>query len=148
MRRFRVIDKISTENRSLSERLAAFTQKLLDGVKKFFKAKEVREKYPSVTLTSKQFKDFVTRGDENICSVQASKSKNSTGYKILATALHSPYQYSPTKQKRFDIEAAKELTKKYSSEAVRKVIQDLSPLGRKRKDYGKEIVQEARAYGR
>ena len=38
--------------------------------KKFFKAKEVREKYPSVTLTSKQFKDFVTRVDENICSMQ------------------------------------------------------------------------------
>ena len=70
----RVLKKISTEDQSLANRLAAFTQKLLDGVKKFFKAKEVREKYPSVTLTNKQFKDFATRINENICTVQASKA--------------------------------------------------------------------------
>ena len=84
-----VLEKISTEDQRLANRLAAFTQKLLDGVKKFFKAKEVREKYPAVTLSSKQFKDFVTRIDENVCSMQDGKaSKNSTGYKILTTALH------------------------------------------------------------
>ena len=145
----RVLEKISKENRSLAGRLAAFTQKLLDGVKKFFKAKEVREKYPAVTLSSKQFKAFVTRIDENVCSMQDGKaSKNSTGYKILTTALHSPYEYSPTKQKRFDIESAKELSKKYSSATVEQVIQDLSPLGRQNKNYGKEIMQEVRACGR
>ena len=145
----RVFDKISTENRSLSERLTAFTQKLLNGVKKFFKAKEVREKYPSVTLTSKQFKDFATRIDENICAMQGSKaSKSSKGYKILSVAPHSPYEYAPIKQKAFDIESAKELSKKYSSEAVQKMIQELSPLGRKNKTYGKEIMQEVRACGR
>ncbi|MBO4780742.1 MAG: hypothetical protein J5497_08910 [Selenomonadaceae bacterium] len=145
----RVLEKISTENRSLADRLAAFTQKLLDGVKRFFKAKEVREKYPAVTLSSKQFKAFVTRIDENVCSMQDGKaSKNSTGYKILTAVSHSPYEYAPTKQKRFDIESAKELTKKYSSDAVEQVIQDLSPLGRQNRNYGKEIVQEVRACGR
>ena len=109
----RFFEQISKENQSLADRLAAFTQKLLDGVKKFFKAKEVREKYPAVTLSSKQFKDFVTRIDENVCSMQDDRaSKNSTGYKILVTTLHSPYEYAPTKQKQFDIESAKELTKK------------------------------------
>ena len=144
----RVLEKFSKENRSLADRLAAFTQKLLDGVKKFFKAKEVREKYPAVTLSSKQFKDFVARIDENVCSMQDGKAaKNSTGYKILTAALHSPYEYAPTKQKRFDIESAKELTKKYSSDEVQQVIQDQSPLGRRNKNYGKEIVQEVRACG-
>ena len=46
-----------------------FTKKLLDGVKKFFKSKEVQEKYPEVILTNKQFKSFVQRVDENICSL-------------------------------------------------------------------------------
>lgn len=142
----RVFEKISIENRSLADRLAEFTQKLLDGVKRFFKAKEIREKYPTVTLSKKQFKAFVTRIDENVCSMQdGGASKNSKGYKILTTVLHSPYEYSPTKQKRFDIESAKELTKKYSSDAVQQVIQYQSPLGRRNKNYGKEIVQEARA---
>ena len=145
----RVLEKISTGGQSLAERLAEFTQKLLDGVKRFFKAKEVREKYPTVTLSKKQFKAFVTRIDENVCSMQDGRaSKNSKGYKILTTVLHSPYEYSPTKQKRFDIESAKELTKKYSFDAVQQVIQDQSPLGRRNKNYGKEIVQEARACGR
>ena len=79
----RVLEKISTEDQSLANRLAAFTQKLLDGVKKFFKAKEVREKYPAVTLSSKQFKDFVTRIDENVCSMQdgkASKNRRATRF--------------------------------------------------------------------
>ena len=145
----RVLEKISKENRSLAGRLAAFTQKLLDGVKKFFKAKEVREKYPAVTLSSKQFKAFVTRIDENVCSMQDGKaSKNSTGYRILTAVSHSPYEYSRTKQKRFDIKSAKELSKKYSSATVEQVIQDLSPLGRQNKNYGKEIMQEVRACGR
>lgn len=145
----RVIEEISKENRSLADRFAAFTQKLLDGVKKFFKAKEVREKYPAVTLSSKQFKAFVTRIDENVCSMQDGKaSKNSTGYRILTAVSHSPYEYSRTKQKRFDIKSAKELSKKYSSATVEQVIQDLSPLGRQNKNYGKEIMQEVRACGR
>jgi hypothetical protein len=145
----RVIDKISAENRSLADKLAAFTQKLLDGVKKFFHTKEVHEKYPSVTLTSKQFNDFVMRVDENICSMQGDRaSKNSMGYKILTAVPRSPYEYAPTKQKQFDIESAKELAKKYSADSVQQVIQDLSPLGRENKNYGREIMQEVRGYGR
>lgn len=42
----RVMEEISKENRSLADKLAAFAQKLLDGVKNFFKAKGVQEKYP------------------------------------------------------------------------------------------------------
>ena len=145
----RVIEEISKGNRSLADKLATFAQKLLDGVKKFFKAKEVREKYPSVTLTSKQFKDFSTRIDENIYAMRGSKvAKSSKGYKILSVMPRSPYEYAPTKQKVFDIESAKELRKKYSSEAIQKMLQDLSPLGRKNKNYGKEIMQEVRACGR
>lgn len=66
----------------------------------------------------------------------------------MRAAPHSPYEYAPKKQKAFDIQSAKELTKKYSSESVQKVIQDLSPLGRKDKNYGREILQEVRAFGR
>jgi len=41
-----------------------------------------------------------------------------------------------------------ELTKKYSSESVEKLIQDFSPAGRKNKNYGREILQEVRSCGR
>ena len=144
----RVFEKISKENQNLADRLAAFTQKLLDGVKKFFKAKDVREKYPTVTLTNRQFKDFATRVEENVCSLRNGKSIGSKGYKILTAVPRSPYEYAPKKQKHFDIGAAQELTKKYSSDSVQQAIQDLSPLGRKDKHYGKEIMQEIRACGR
>ena len=143
----RVIEKISEENHSLANRLAEFTKKLLEGVKIFFRAKEVQEKYPEVMLTNKQFRDFVERVDENICSVQDDKGKlaqNSIGYKILK----SPYKYSPKRQKKFDIEAAKNLAEKHSTESVMEVIQNVSPLGRKNKNYGKEILQEVHFYSR
>lgn len=143
----RIIEKISEENRSLSDRLAEFAKKLLDGAKKFFKSKEVQEKYPEVILTNKQFKSFVQRVDENICSLQSDKgklAKNSVSYKIL----QSPYKYSPKKQKKFDVETAAELTKKYPSESVEKLIQDFSPAERKNKNYGREILQEVRSCGR
>lgn len=139
----RIVEKISEKNQSLAEKFVDFTKKLLDGVKKFFKAKEMREKYPEVALTNKQFKNFVSRVDENICSVQNAK-KISVGYKIL----QSPYKYSPKKQKKFDIESAKELTKKYSAESVKNLIQELSPLGQKNKNYGREILQEVKTNGR
>ena len=139
----RIVEKISGKNSSLAEKFADFTKKLLDGVKKFFKAKEVREKYPEVALTNKQFKNFVSRVEENICSLQNAK-KISVGYKIL----QSPYKYSPKKQKKFDVESAAELTKKYSAESVKNLIQELSPLGRKNKNYGREILQELRSGGK
>ena len=102
----RIVEKISEKNPSLAEKFANFTKKLLDGVKKFFKAKEIQEKYPEVALTNKQFKNFVSRVEENICSVQSAK-KISVGYKIL----QSPYKYSSKKQKKFDVESAAELIK-------------------------------------
>ena len=139
----RIIEKISEENRSLSDRLAEFAKKLLDGAKKFFKAKEVQEKYPEVILTNKQFKNFVSRVEENIYGLQNAK-KILVGYKIL----QSPYKYSPKKQKKFDVATAAELTKKYSAESVKNLIQELSPLGRKNKNYGREILQEVRSCGR
>ena len=85
----------------------------------------------------------MSRVEENICSVQNAK-KISVGYKIL----QSPYKYSPKKQKKFDIESAKELTKKYSAESVKNLIQELSPLGRKNRNYGREILQEVKTNGR
>ncbi len=139
----RIVEKMSEKNRSLAEKFVDFTKKLFDGVKNFFKAKEVREKYPEVALTNKQFKNFVQRVDENICGLQNAK-KISVGYKIL----QSPYKYSPKKQKKFDVESAAELTKKYSAESVKNLIQNLSPLGRKNKNYGREILQEVRMNGR
>ena len=143
----RIVEKISEKNQSLVNRLAYFTKKLLNGVKKFFKAKEVQEKYPEVALTYKQFKNFVSRVEENICSIRESNlDKTSIGYKILQA--DSPFKYSPKKQKKFDIEVASKLTQKYSAESVRQVIDDLSPLGQKNKNYGREILQEIRSCGR
>lgn len=94
----RIVEKISEENQSLAEKFVDFTKKLLDGVKKFFKLEEVREKYPEVTLTNRQFKDFVTRVEENISAVQSEK-KIFVGYKTL----QSPYKYSPKKQKILNV---------------------------------------------
>ena len=149
----RIVEKMSEEETSTAQKLIDFTKKLLDGVKKFFKAKEIKEKYPSVALTNKQFKDFVSRVEENICSLQTDKgklAKESKGYKILTATniAHSPYKYAPEKQRKFDIESAAELLKKYPRESVQEVIQNFSPLGQKNKNYGKEILQEVRAYGR
>jgi hypothetical protein len=147
----RIVEEMTEKNQSLANRLKEFTKKLLNGVQKFFKSKEVQEKYPEVILTNKQFKDFVTRVDENICSFQSNKGKEeSKGYKILQMRYipHSPYKYEPKKQKAFDTEAAKELSKKYLAELVREVIQELSPLGQKDKNYGKEILKEVKTCGR
>ena len=110
----RIVEEIATENRSLASRLKEFTQKLLNGVKKFFKSQEVREKYPLVALTNKQFKDFVERVEENICSFENNKGKNareSKGYKILTVSNipQSPYKYVPKRQKKFDVESTREL---------------------------------------
>ncbi len=104
-------------------------------------------------MTNRQFKDFVERVEENISSIKADKgrlARKAKGYKILqATGIHhSPYQYEPKKQKKFDSDAARKLTEKYSSESVQKVIQEMSPLGLKNKNYGREILQEIRTNGR
>ncbi len=143
----RIVEQISKKNQSLVNRLVDFTKKLLNGVKKFFKAKEVQEKYPEVALTYKQFKNFVSRVEENICSMkEGNLDKTSTGYKILQA--DSPFKYSHRKQKKFDMEVASKLTQKYSAESVRQVIDELSPLGQQNKNYGREILQEVRSYGR
>ena len=77
-------------------------------------------------------------------------SKESKGYKILKAGniLNSPYKYKGERQKKFDVEAAKTLIKKYSKEAVEKMIQELSPLGRKNKKYGREVIQEIKSFSR
>ena len=149
----RIVEKMAEKDASTAQKFIDFTKKLLDGVKKFFKAKEIKEKYPEVVLTNKQFSDFVSRVEENICSVQIDNgklAKESKGYKILTASNipHSPYKYAPEKQRKFDIESATELLKKYPREAVQEVIQEVSPLGQKNKNYGREILQEVRAYGR
>ena len=91
--------------------------------------------------------------EENICGLQTDKGKlmeKSKGYKILTTVniSHSPYKYAPEKQRKFDVETARELLKKYPSESVKEAIQKLSPLGQKNKEYGKEILKEVKSYGR
>lgn len=142
----RVIEKMAEENPGLAKKFAAFTKKLLAGVKKFLKAKDTAEKYPEVTLIDSQFKNFVTRVEENVYNLHS----ESVGYKILraGNVHHSPYKYSPSKQKKFDTEAAATLAKKYAPETVQRAIQALSPLGRKNKRYGEEIFREIRSQGR
>ena len=149
----RVIEKMTEENPSLAKKFEAFTKKLLTGVKNFFKAKATAEKYPEVALTDSQFKNFVTRIEENLDSIPNDKTSlrdESVGYKILLAGNipHSPYKYAPTKQRAFDTEAATTLAKKYAPEAVQRAIQALSPLGRKNKRYGEEILREIRSQGR
>ena len=126
--------KIAGENPSLAERFAAFTKKLLTGVRNFLKARETTEKYPAVMLTNSQFRNFVKRVEENISDI-SNLRRESIGYKILKaeSIRHSPYKYAPAKQKIFDAEAAT-LAKKYTSSAVQRVIQELSPLKRKNKN--------------
>ena len=149
----RIVEEMAKENESLASKLKEFTKKLLNGVQKFFKSKEVQEKYPEVALTNKQFKDFVSRVEENICGLQTDKGKlkeESKGYKILTAVniSHLPYKYAPKKQKNFDVESARELLKKYPSESVKETIQKLSPLGQRNKNYGAEILKEIKSYGR
>ena len=62
----RIVEKMSEEKPSVAQKFLAFTKKLVEGVKKFFKSKEVKEKYPEVALTNGQFKNFVERIDENV----------------------------------------------------------------------------------
>ena len=149
----RIVEEIGEKEKNLAQKLVKFTKKLMNGVKKFFKAKEVQEKYPEVALTSLQFRDFTKRIEENICSLEYDKeklAKESKGYKILKAGniLNSPYKYKAERQKKFDVEAAKTLIKKYSKEAVEKMIQELSPLGRKNKKYGREVIQEIKSFSR
>ena len=149
----RIVEKMEEKNPSLANRFKEFTKKLLNSVRKFFKSKEVQEKYPEVILTNKQFKDFVARVNENICSLQNDRdeyTRESKGYKILQAqyVLNSPYKYAPKKQKKLDTEVARKLSKEHSDESVQDVIQNLSPLGQKNKDYGKEILRGVKSYGR
>lgn len=37
---------------------------------------------------------------------------------------------------------------RYSADVVQKVIQEISPLGRRNKNYGKEVLNEVRTCGR
>ena len=146
----RIVEKMSEEKPSVAQKFLAFTKKLVEGVKKFFKSEEVKEKYPEVALTSGQFKNFVERIEENVISLPKGKEKNSLGYKILKTnyVKHSPYKFLPKKQKKFDEETARKLAEQYPEEKVQQVIQELSPLGVHNKAYGAEIMREVRTGGR
>lgn len=46
------------------------------------------------------------------------------------------------------MESARELLKKYPADSVKETIQKLSPLGQKNKNYGAEILNEIKSYGR
>ena len=80
----------------------------------------------------------------------------SKGYRILASdgrtladklsglprCTHSPFQYTPLKQQKFDRQAAKELLRHYSPETVARALQELSPIGERMGGYGRRLVQE------
>ena len=161
----RILQDMAKVNPTLVQRLAAFTQKILHSAQRLFhlregkSAQELRENYPGVCLTDRQFRDFSERIAENLCSLRDSREQPmflSKGYRILAAdgraledklsglshGRHSPFQYAPQKQQKFDRQAAKELLRHYSPEAVARALQELSPMGERLGGYGRRLVQE------
>jgi len=148
---------------TLVQRLAAFTQKILQSAQRLLHLREGKssqgllENYPGVCLTDRQFRDFSERIAENLCSLRDSREQPmflSKGYRILAAdgrvledwlpglshGKHSPFRYAPQKQQKFDRQAAKELLRHYSPEAVVRTLQELSPMGERMKGYGRQLV--------
>lgn len=161
----RVWQDMAKVNPTLVQRLAAFTQKILHSAQRLLhlregkSAQELRENYPGVCLTDRQFRDFSERIAKNLCSLRDSRKQPmfiSKGYRILAAdgraladklpglpwCTHSPFQYTPLKQQKFDRQAAKELLRHYSPEAVAQTLQEISPMGERMGDYGRRLVQE------
>lgn len=162
----RVLQDMAKVNPALVQRLAAFTQKILHSAQRLFhlregkSAQELRENYPGVCLTDRQFRDFSERIADNLCSLRDSRDQPmflSKGYRILAAdgrtladklsglprCTHSPFQYTPLKQQKFDRQAAKELLRHYSPETVARALQELSPMGERLGCYGRRLIQEA-----
>ncbi len=151
-------------NPTLAKRLAAFAQKILHSARRLLHlqdsrtAHELREKYPGVRLTDRQFQDFSERITENLCSLRDGQNQPmfvSKGYRILAAdgkvpedslprlpkCKHSPFHYAPQKQKKFDQRATQELLRHYPQDAVAWAIQALSPLGERMGQYGRRLVR-------
>ena len=161
----RILQDMAKANPTLVQRLAAFTQKILQSAQRLLHLREGKssqgllENYPGVCLTDRQFRDFSERIAENLCSLRDSREQPmflSKGYRILAAdgraledrlpglshGKHSPFRYAPQKQQKFDRQAAKELLRHYLPEAVARTLQELSPLGKRMGQYGKRLVQE------
>ncbi|MBQ7478457.1 MAG: hypothetical protein IJT01_06120 [Selenomonadaceae bacterium] len=161
----RVLQDMAKANPTLLQRLAAFTQRILHGARRFLhlrdskETRELQEKYPGVRLTDGQFRDFSERITETMCSLRDSKNRLmfiSKGYRILAAdgkvsedslprlpkCKHSPFRFAPQKQQQFDQRATKELLCHYPQEAVAWAIQTLSPFGERMGQYGRRLVQE------
>ena len=165
VRRRRMLQDMAKANPTLVQRLAAFTQRILQNARRLLHLqdskdiRELQEKYPGVRLTDRQFRDFSERITENLCSLRDSKNQPmfiSKGYRILAADgkvpedslrrlpkyKHSPFRHAPQKQKKFDQRAAQELLRRYPQDAVAWAVQELSPLGKRMGQYGKRLVQE------
>ncbi len=161
----RMLQDMAKANPTLVQRLAAFTQRILQNARRLLHLqdskdiRELQEKYPGVRLTDRQFRDFSERITENLCSLRDSKNQPmfiSKGYRILAAdgkvpedslrrlpkCKHSPFRHAPQKQKKFDQRAAQELLRRYPQDAVAWAVQELSPLGKRMGQYGKRLVQE------
>ena len=161
----RMLQDMAKANPTLVQRLAAFTQRILQNARRLLHLQdskdicELQEKYPGVRLTDRQFRDFSERITENLCSLRDSKNQPmfiSKGYRILAAdgkvpedslprlpkCKHSPFRHAPQKQQKFDRQAAKELLRHYSPEAVARTLQELSPMGERLGGYGRRLVQE------
>ncbi len=161
----RMLQDMAKANPTLVQRLAAFTQRILQNARRLLHLqdskdiRELQEKYPGVRLTDRQFRDFSERITENLCSLRDSKNQPmfiSKGYRILAAdgkvpedslprlpkCKHSPFRHAPQKQQKFDRQAVKELLRHYSPEAVARTLQELSPMGERLGGYGRRLVQE------
>jgi len=62
--------------------------------------------------------------------------------------LHSPFTYSPELQKKFDLNVAKKLLKKYPPSVVGKTIFSESPLAKKIKNYASNVIHAVAGYSR
>ena len=151
-------------NPTLVKQLVAFTQKILYSAQRLLhlregkETEELREKYPGVRLTDAQFRDFSERITETLCSLRDSREQPmfiSKGYRILAAdgkalgdwlpekfrCVHSPFQYAPQKQQRFDQQTVRNLLRHYPQDQVQRALQALSPLGGNMRQYGKKMVE-------
>ena len=135
----RIVKKITSEKPKLAKKIFGFMNKVVKSVKKIFNpetpedVKELREKYPSVSLTDIQFNDFITRIDNTIEGFKnLPKEKTPGTYKLLTTGLHlihSPHACDPKTQTAFDQTAIEFMTEDgFKPGEIFSAIKNLSPF--------------------
>jgi len=143
----KILQDMAEKKPTLANKIITFAKKILDCAKKFLQ--DEKKNYPSVSLSDSQFENFAERINANINSVKIEKSSElSKGYKILMANLHSPFTYSPELQKKFDLNVAKKLLKKYPPSVVGKTIFSESPLAKKIKNYASNVIHAVAGYSR